>query len=387
MGCTGSKPQPYGSTAPPQRRNAAPPARPRPAAPAPAPAYYRPNTHTPSYETPRQFNFQTDKPIPFLTLDQGPSLNITVQHITGTRTQLTISSSASVIETKGEIERLSQVPASQQRLVYAGRQMDDVRPLSHYSVPNGATLHLAIRQPKKVERPDLQDLLDMYEITLAQAEDLNVLAAYDIVFLIDDSGSMNRVEVTAGIRQTRWQELKDTVAALIEFAAYFDDDGTDIYFLNREGVEGVTDPKDPRVERAFANRPRGQTPLTRRLEEVVESHPGEKPLLVMLATDGEPDSGVPAFVQLCRKLLTARAGRDVRLGVMACTQDEKAVQWLNVLDDDPQVGHKIDVCDDYESEKAEVLQTGRVKQFLVSDYYVKALLGPILEKYDNLDFK
>eukprot|EP00756_Hemistasia_phaeocysticola_P013390 Hpha_TRINITY_DN15277_c0_g1::TRINITY_DN15277_c0_g1_i1::g.67243::m.67243/K02927/RP-L40e, RPL40; large subunit ribosomal protein L40e len=169
---------------------------------APLPVVYR---AAPVEYRPPARDFGASKIPPALPVQaQGPSIVITVQFVTGKRLRVTISAEASVVELKGELERMSQVPAAQQRLVYAGRQMDDVRRLSHYSIPTGATLHLAVRQPKGCLRPDLQELLDMYEITLAQSEDLKVLAMYDIVFLVDDSGSMNRVEVTAGVKQSRW---------------------------------------------------------------------------------------------------------------------------------------------------------------------------------------
>lgn len=346
--------------------------------------------NAPGKSVPRFAEYSSAFPVPTpvkapapIPVEQG-CVCVNVQTITGEFTQLAVNAHASVAGLKSAIEQRCLVPARNQRLVFAGRQLDDANFISHYKITHGSTVHLAVRQGQGWMKPQLQELLDMYEITLAQTEDLMVLARYDIVFLVDDSSSMNHVEVTAGVKQSRWKELRDTVSALIEFAAYFDDDGTDIYFLNRPGVEGVTDPSDERLTRAFASNPSGSTPLTRRFEEVVKAHTSKKPLLVMIATDGEPNDGTRPFVQMARKLLTMRK-KEVRLGIMACTQNDDAVAWLNDLDDDPKVGDKIDVCDDYEAEKREVLATGRVSQFLVSDYYVKALLGPLLAKYDNLD--
>jgi len=239
----------------------------------------------------------------------------------------------------------------------------------------------------------ISDMLATYEITICQQGDLNVLRRYDIIFLADDSGSMNMVETTAGVKQTRWKELQGTLSALIDFACYFDSDGTDLYFLNRPPVKGLTDGKDPRIKQAFSSPPRGTTPLARRLQELgqarqqeMRGQPSPKPLLILMATDGQPDEGVPRTVQTVRDLLNIK-GMEVRLGIMACTQDDRAVAWLNQLDDDPVVGKKIDVTDDYESERQEVLRAGRVKQFLLSDYYVKSMLGPVLEKYDSMDGK
>eukprot|EP01062_Namystynia_karyoxenos_P049889 TRINITY_DN38463_c0_g1_i1.p1 TRINITY_DN38463_c0_g1~~TRINITY_DN38463_c0_g1_i1.p1 ORF type:complete len:400 (+),score=125.45 TRINITY_DN38463_c0_g1_i1:77-1201(+) len=319
----------------------------------------------------------------------GALIEVQVKQLNGRSSAVRVDSATTVAGFKQAIGEQLGLPPPQMRLVFAGRQLDDAQLLATYGVTEGATVHLVLRMPKggaqaSQRKPGLQDLLDTYEVSVAAAADLEVLARYDIVFLVDDSGSMNQVEVTNGVRQTRWQEVKDTLAALIEFATYFDDDGTDVHFLNRASVEGVTDSKDPRLVQAFATRPSGRTPLSSRFRDVVSKHAGgAKPLLVVIATDGEPDTGAADFIQTARQLMGGRT--DVRLAVMACTQDQRAVRWLNSLDDDPVVGDKVDVCDDYESERAEVLATGKVRQFLVSDYYVKALLGPILSKYDNFD--
>eukprot|EP01062_Namystynia_karyoxenos_P083523 TRINITY_DN9614_c0_g1_i1.p1 TRINITY_DN9614_c0_g1~~TRINITY_DN9614_c0_g1_i1.p1 ORF type:complete len:433 (+),score=140.89 TRINITY_DN9614_c0_g1_i1:77-1300(+) len=310
--------------------------------------------------------------------------SITVAQLNGSKTPIDIPLTTTVAGLKLLLSQRLGVAVPQQRLVFSGRQLDDAQQLQSYGVTKGCTVHLVLRKAKGDRKPGLQDLLDAYEVSVAAAADLEALARYDIVFLVDDSGSMNQVEVTNGVRQSRWQEMRDTLGALIEFATYFDDDGTDVYFLNRPPIEGVTDSKDERLQRCFAQRPSGTTPLTSRFRELAAKRAGgAKPLLIVMATDGQPDTGPADFVQAARQVMGGRA--DVRLAVMACTQDDRAVRWLNQLDDDPQIGSKVDVCDDYESERREVLQTGKVRQFLISDYYVKALLGPILSKYDNFD--
>eukprot|EP00756_Hemistasia_phaeocysticola_P033911 Hpha_TRINITY_DN16491_c0_g2::TRINITY_DN16491_c0_g2_i1::g.162305::m.162305 len=314
----------------------------------------------------------------------GQPISITLKQLSGkTDTVSGIPADSNVAELKRCAEKVSDIPQDRQKLVFGGRLLNDTDCLSMMGIGDGAAVMLVMRLARGAPRPPLQQMLDTYEISIAQEDDLGKLKRYDIVFLADDSGSMNATETTGGVTQSRWKELQGTMAALIDFASYFDDDGTDIYFLNRPGLEGVMDGKDARIKQCFDSMPRGTTPLAARLRWVVESRKEpSKPLLLIVATDGEPDEGVPAFVATVRHVLTL-PGRDVRLGIMACTQDDRAVGWLNQLDDDPVVGNKVDVCDDYESERREVLK--KRPQFLLSDYYAKAMLGPIMSKYDSMD--
>eukprot|EP00756_Hemistasia_phaeocysticola_P063715 Hpha_TRINITY_DN7190_c0_g1::TRINITY_DN7190_c0_g1_i1::g.29833::m.29833 len=373
MGCKGSTPQ--GSEAPPRRgRDAYAYASPAQAAAPPQAVALSPGRAAGVAASPRV------PPYP----GSGPSITISLKHLSGRTDTVSIAGDANVAELKRHAHKVTDIVPEQQKLVFGGRLLNDADVLSTFGIADGASVMLVMRLPQGAPRPPLQEMLDTYEISIAQQGDLQTLTEYDIVFLADDSGSMNVTETTAGVTQTRWKELQGTLSALIDFASYFDDDGTDIYFLNRPGLEAVTDGKDPRIGACFQSNPRGTTPLAARFRWVVESRPTNKPLLVIIATDGEPDEGVATFVATARMLLTI-PGRNVRLGIMACTQDDRAVGWLNQLDDDPIVGDKVDVCDDYESERGEVLKSGKVSRFLLSDYYVKAMLGPLLSKYDNMD--
>jgi len=311
------------------------------------------------------------------------SIKVSLKQLNGRRDEIQIAADANVAELKRCAEKATDIPQQQQKMVFGGRLLSDTDQLNTFGINDGASIMLVMRLPKGTARPPLQDMLDTYEITIAQEDDLGALKRFDIVFLADDSGSMNHTETTSGVTQTRWKELQSTMSALIDFASYFDADGTDIYFLNRAGLEGVMDGKDPRIKQCFDQRPRGTTPLASRLHWIVESRQDKaKPLLIIMATDGEPDEGVAATVATVRHILTL-PGREVRLGIMACTQDDGAVAWLNNLDDDPVVGNKVDVCDDYEAEKKEVLR--KRPRFMLSDYYMKAMLGPVLAKYDQMD--
>eukprot|EP01062_Namystynia_karyoxenos_P034376 TRINITY_DN25209_c0_g1_i1.p1 TRINITY_DN25209_c0_g1~~TRINITY_DN25209_c0_g1_i1.p1 ORF type:complete len:355 (+),score=32.94 TRINITY_DN25209_c0_g1_i1:73-1137(+) len=257
---------------------------------------------------------------------------------------------------------------------------------------------LQTQQPSSAPRPSpadlhsrLQAVLRRFEISIADAQDLTVLGDYDIVIVCDDSGSMQVSSLPPNQRQlpgsaqpdpTRWDELKNTVSCVVEIATIFDADGIDVYFLNRPPIKGVCSVNDPRLASAFQRPPSGTTPLGRCVSELV-AQPYEKPVLLVIATDGVPDEGPAAFSQIIEGIVTQRSTSNrVRVQIMACTADDSAVGWLNQLDERFDT---VDVTDDYYSEKAEVIRAGRTARFNRSDWVVKALLGPISQKFDAWD--
>merc|ERR1712232_713202 len=82
----------------------------------------------------------------------------------------------------------------------------------------------------------LQLVLDRFEITIAEANDLVVLGDYDICIIGDDSSSMHLPAEpperrTLGRRsRSRWDELKETIAEIVEIAVCFDENGVDVFF-------------------------------------------------------------------------------------------------------------------------------------------------------------
>merc|ERR1719359_499355 len=86
----------------------------------------------------------------------------------------------------------------------------------------------------------LAEILERFEISIAEANDLVVLEDYEIVLICDDSGSMTMASLPPAQRKlgvptpSRWDELKETVSLIIDLGNCFDDSGLDLYFLNRE---------------------------------------------------------------------------------------------------------------------------------------------------------
>mmetsp|Transcript_135579 Transcript_135579/g.377582 ORF Transcript_135579/g.377582 Transcript_135579/m.377582 type:complete len:260 (+) Transcript_135579:59-838(+) len=234
--------------------------------------------------------------------------------------------------------------------------------------------------------PDLKTLkavLIRYGITICDAEDLFVLKDYDIAIIADDSGSMrSRIGSVS-----RWDELKDTVSQIVDIATCFDTDGVDVHFLNQGTVKGVHSSQDMCLRSAFARPPRGSTPLTETLERVLAEFQQDrgsnfqKPLLLMIATDGIPNGGATRFANCVRGSIFSFAGK-VRYQLLPCSDNDSDVAWMNDLDVE---FSEVDTTDDYATEKCEVLRAGLAKTFERSDWIMKALLGPVSKKFDAWD--
>ena len=159
-----------------------------------------------------------------------------------------------------------------------------------------------------------------------------------------------------------------------------------MYFLNRPGFNRVA--SSAQVAAAFGPPPSGFTPLAAAVTRILvekASVIAEKKLLLVIATDGEPTNtsgqvDIPGFASVLQ-------GRhaNVFVSIIACTDDEGSVGYLNKLD---RSVPRLDVTDDFQSERREVLLAqGSTFRFGFGDYVVKSLLGSVDPYFDNLDEK
>ena len=248
-------------------------------------------------------------------------------------------------------------------------------------------------QPPGVPTPDydvsntkgnkIYDFINTYKINPLFSEKLDLLKNYKIVLLIDDSGSMN-TKLSDSKYETRWDELKDVIKIVISITSVYNENGIDVNFLNRRNYKNIKSIQE--IQDIFNERPSGLTPLTSKLNDVFNNNSNsDKPLLIIIPTDGLPSENGEIEVKSFENLLKNRNSTKFLISFLACSNDEKEIGYLTKI---KKKIKNISILSDYNSKFKEIttIENSNFK-YTLGDHIVTLLLGPVCSEITSFEKK
>ncbi|MDE3046246.1 MAG: hypothetical protein KGJ02_06345 [Verrucomicrobiota bacterium] len=229
--------------------------------------------------------------------------------------------------------------------------------------------------------------IDTHKISERYQGHLETLCKYRVDMLVDDSSSMNERPRLSD--KSEWEKMGETARIVAEVGTIYDEEGIDVTFLNRPGLQHVHDPNT--LYPSFFDKAHGVTPSAVRLSELLEKcrHRDRKSIIVF-TTDGHPtnangeiEPGKRLFEEVLNKREKDPILRDkVAISFVMCTNDEDIVKYYDKFTDRYS---NVTITENYAAEKKEMREKFQWPAYTEGDWIVKIVLGAVVKEIGEVD--